>query len=270
MVVKAPKATAAAKAEAAAADEVLPPPRASWVPFAPRCTSQALYVASLSDAAAAAFVVAVGPAGTGKTLLAVAAGAQALLSGAVSRLIITRPAVAADEDLGFLPGSADAKLEPYLVPILDALAQVWPASALQALQEARRLQVVPLGFMRGRTFDEAFVIADEMQNASPEQMVLLLSRLGRNSRMVITGDLAQTDRGSGSSNGLNVLVQRLQTAAAKAAAAQEVIGGDDTAADAFYEAVQRDFALHVFNESSVQRHAAVRTALALMGTTTKK
>jgi phosphate starvation-inducible PhoH-like protein len=258
----------------------VPPPRPGWAPSAARTAGQRAYAESL--AARTPYVVAIGPAGTGKTHLAVHAGAAALLSGAAARLIITRPAVAVDEDLGYLPGNIDAKMAPFLVPILDVLADVWSADALQQLQAERRLQVVPLGFMRGRTFDDAFIVADEMQNCSDAQMRTLLTRLGLRSRLVLTGDPQQCDRAQQYDNGLRSLVASLRATLRgndeeaeeekEAAAAVEDAAEDDAAdADAaeaqgsLRAAVVRDFALHELDASSVQRHAAVRTALRLLG-----
>jgi hypothetical protein len=233
----------------------VPSPRRSWAPCSARTTAQRAYAASL--VAPTPYVVAVGPPGTGKTHFAVHAGAAALLSSAVSRLIITRPAVAVDEDLGFLPGGIEQKMAPYLSPIFDLLADIWSASALEQLQEERRLQVVPLGFMRGRTFDDAFILADEMQNCTGVQMRTLLTRLGLRSRLVLTGDPQQCDRTLGD-NGMSSLLDSLRTA-------RRTKGAADAAASSLREAVARDFALHELDASSVQRHTAVRTAIRLLG-----
>ncbi len=256
----------------------IPSPHAGWAPSAGRSRAQTSYADTL--ASRTPYVVVVGPAGTGKTYLAVHAGAIALLSGAVQRLVITRPAVPVDEDLGFLPGSVDQKMEPYLVPILDMLSDIWPASAIQILQQERRLQVVPLGFMRGRTFDDAFILADEMQNCTRTQMHTLLTRLGVRSRLVITGDLRQTDADA-HTNGLRHVVERLQTALADGgdgASEEEQAAQEDSAApdasgereveavspEALRVAVRRDFALVALDAGSVQRNAAVQTALQLL------
>lgn len=135
----------------------------------------------------------VGPAGTGKTFLAVAAGAAALKNKAAKRLIITRPAVEAGENLGFLPGDLEEKVEPYLRPIWDALDETLGADQAGRLREKRVIEVAPLAFMRGRTLKNAFVIMDEAQNATVAQMKMVLTRLGRDSRMVVTGDPGQVD-----------------------------------------------------------------------------
>ncbi|MEL6857462.1 MAG: PhoH family protein [Pseudomonadota bacterium] len=144
----------------------------------------------------------VGPAGTGKTFLAVAAGAAALKSKAASKLIITRPAVEAGENLGFLPGDLEEKVEPYLRPIWDALDETLGADQAGRLREKRVIEVAPLAFMRGRTLKSAFVIMDEAQNATVAQMKMVLTRLGRDSRMVVTGDPGQVDLPKGQNSGL--------------------------------------------------------------------
>jgi len=269
-----------------AARRAVPPARADWSPSAGRSAAQRAYHAALFTGPAP-YVVAVGPAGTGKTHIAVQNGAAALLAGTVQRLIITRPAVAVDEDLGFLPGGVDEKMQPYLVPILDLLADIWPAAQLAELQAERRLQVVPLGFMRGRTFNDAFIVADEMQNCSVAQMCTLLTRLGEGSRMVITGDLNQADADA-HSNGLIYVVRKLRAAMRPprddAHAVDESAAGDDdqdaedNTASAeggaaagpavqlpLRDAVRRDFELVELDAGSVQRNAAVQTALRLLG-----
>jgi hypothetical protein len=244
----------------------VPPPRPGWAPSDARTDAQRAYAASLD--AFTPYVVAVGPAGTGKTHLAVQAGAVALLTGAVSRLVITRPAVTVDEDLGYLPGGIDQKMAPFIVPVLDLLSNIWSAEALEELQAERRLQVVPLGFMRGRTFDDAFILADEMQNCSKEQMQTLLTRLGVRSRLVLTGDPQQCDR-TLHDNGLVKLLARLRPALKTEAQEEDVLTGADDAAKvearSFRDEVASAFALHELDASSVQRHAAVRTALRLLG-----
>lgn len=143
-----------------------------------------------------------GPAGTGKTFLAVAAGAAALKQKSVARLIITRPAVEAGENLGFLPGDLEEKVEPYLRPIWDALNETLGADQAQRLRDKKVIEVAPLAFMRGRTLKNAFVIMDEAQNATVAQMKMVLTRLGRDSRMVVTGDPGQTDLPAKTTSGL--------------------------------------------------------------------
>lgn len=134
-----------------------------------------------------------GPAGTGKTFLAVAAGAAALKNKSAARLIITRPAVEAGENLGFLPGDLEEKVEPYLRPIWDALDETLGADQAMRMREKKIIEVAPLAFMRGRTLKNAFIIMDEAQNTTVSQMKMVLTRLGRDSRMVVTGDPGQVD-----------------------------------------------------------------------------
>jgi phosphate starvation-inducible PhoH-like protein len=147
-------------------------------------------------------VFAIGPAGTGKTYLAMAVAVEALGSGAVSRIILTRPAVEAGERLGFLPGDVAAKVDPYLRPLYDALYDMLGPDETQRLVERGTIEIAPLAYMRGRTLNDAFVVLDEAQNTSPEQMKMFLTRLGFNSRMVVTGDITQVDLPSGRGSGL--------------------------------------------------------------------
>ena len=135
----------------------------------------------------------VGPAGTGKTFLAVSMAVKALRAHDITKIILTRPAVEAGEKLGFLPGDLQTKVDPYLRPLYDALFEMLGAESFSKLQERGSIEVAPLAYMRGRTLDEAFVILDEAQNTSPEQMKMFLTRLGFNSKMVITGDITQID-----------------------------------------------------------------------------
>jgi len=135
----------------------------------------------------------IGPAGTGKTFLAVAMAAAALSRKEVSRIILTRPAVEAGERLGFLPGDLMAKIDPYLRPLFDALHSMFEAEKVATMMEKGIIEVAPLAFMRGRTLDDSFIILDEAQNTTPEQMKMFLTRLGFNSRMVVTGDITQVD-----------------------------------------------------------------------------
>lgn len=147
-------------------------------------------------------VFAIGPAGTGKTYLAMALAVDALTSGAVSRIILTRPAVEAGERLGFLPGDVAAKVDPYLRPLYDALYDMLGPEETQRLVERGTIEIAPLAYMRGRTLNDAFVVLDEAQNTSPEQMKMFLTRLGFNSKMVVTGDITQVDLPDGRGSGL--------------------------------------------------------------------
>ena len=147
-------------------------------------------------------VLGVGPAGTGKTYLAVAMAVTALRAKEVTRIILTRPAVEAGEKLGFLPGDLQQKVDPYLRPLYDALFEMLGAENFQKQQERGNIEVAPLAYMRGRTLDESFIILDEAQNTTAEQMKMFLTRLGFNSRMVVTGDITQIDLPDGKRSGL--------------------------------------------------------------------
>jgi phosphate starvation-inducible PhoH-like protein len=153
-------------------------------------------------------VFSIGPAGTGKTYLAMACAVEALVSGSVRRIILTRPAVEAGERLGFLPGDLTAKVDPYLRPLYDALYEMLGPEETARLMERGTIEIAPLAYMRGRTLNDAFIVLDEAQNTSPEQMKMFLTRLGFNSKMVITGDVTQVDLGDGKSSGLRA-VQRI-------------------------------------------------------------
>ena len=154
--------------------------------------------------------LAVGPAGTGKTYLAVAMAVQALRAHEVERLILTRPAVEAGERLGFLPGDIQQKVDPYLRPLFDALADMVGLEKMNALMEAGRIEVAPLAYMRGRTLNDAFVILDEAQNTTREQMKMFLTRLGFSSKMVVTGDTTQVDLPAKHQSGLLHALQVLE------------------------------------------------------------
>ncbi len=147
-------------------------------------------------------VFAIGPAGTGKTYLAVAMAVAAFRQKRVSRILLARPAVEAGENLGFLPGALEDKVDPYLRPLYDALQDLMEPERLRRLQEMKIVEVVPLAYMRGRTLNDAFIILDEAQNTTPPQMKMFLTRLGRNSKAVVTGDITQTDLPDGQPCGL--------------------------------------------------------------------
>ena len=172
----------------------------------PRTPNQAHYIETLRDCD---LVFGVGPAGTGKTFLAVAYGVSELISGRVSRLVVTRPAVEAGERLGFLPGDLAEKVDPYLQPIWDALQDLLGREALDRRRALGEIEVAPLAFMRGRTLSNAYVIVDEAQNATIGQMKMVLTRIGQGSRMVVTGDPSQVDlpprEKSGLSHALDIL-----------------------------------------------------------------
>jgi phosphate starvation-inducible protein PhoH and related proteins len=147
-------------------------------------------------------VFALGPAGTGKTYLAVAAAVSSLMRGERSRIILSRPAVEAGERLGFLPGDLREKVDPYLRPLYDALYDMLPAEQVERRLETGEIEIAPLAFMRGRTLSNAFIIIDEAQNTTPMQMKMLLTRLGENARMIVTGDLTQIDLPRSEASGL--------------------------------------------------------------------
>jgi phosphate starvation-inducible PhoH-like protein len=155
-------------------------------------------------------VFAIGPAGSGKTYTAVALAVRSLKNKQVKRIILTRPAVEAGENLGFLPGDLKEKLDPYMQPIYDALADMIPADKLQLYIENRTIQIAPLAFMRGRTLDNAFVILDEAQNTTQSQMKMFLTRMGNNAKFVITGDVTQIDLPNKQPSGLLQSIQLLK------------------------------------------------------------
>ena len=139
-------------------------------------------------------VFAVGPAGTGKTMLGVQMAIKLLKDGSINKIIITRPAVSVDEEHGFLPGTLNQKMEPWTRPIIDVFQEYYHPREIKTMLDDGVIEISPLAYMRGRTFKHAFIVADEMQNATPSQMKMLLTRLGKGSRMVVTGDLNQADR----------------------------------------------------------------------------
>jgi len=188
-------------------------PGASMLPvgrrgaIAPKTPAQARYLDMLS---AHELVLALGPAGTGKTFLAVAYGASLLLRGEVDRLIVTRPAVEAGERLGFLPGDLSEKVDPYMAPVWEALSDILGADQLRRRRDKGEIEVAPIAFMRGRTLNHAFVIMDEAQNASRLQTKMVLTRLGEGARMAVTGDPSQVDLVNASDSGLQHAVGILE------------------------------------------------------------
>ncbi|WP_408851212.1 PhoH family protein [Acidiphilium sp. AL] len=173
----------------------------------PRSPGQASYIDLLSRFE---MVFAIGPAGTGKTYLAVAQAVAMLISGRVDRIVLSRPAVEAGERLGFLPGDMKEKVDPYLRPLYDALQDLLPGDQMTRRMASGEIEIAPLAFMRGRTLAHAFVILDEAQNTTPVQMKMFLTRMGEGTRMVITGDLSQIDLPTGSRSGLTDALDTLE------------------------------------------------------------
>ena len=175
--------------------------RKNKVVLVPRNLNQETYITKLLDPSNV-IVFGVGPAGTGKTMLAVLAAIKALKDGSINKIVVTRPAVGVDDEKhGFLPGDLNSKMEPWTRPIFDVIQEYYGPKEIKTMIDESVIEISPLAFMRGRTFKNAFIIADEMQNATPNQMKMLLTRIGDESRMAVTGDIQQTDRQE-SQNGL--------------------------------------------------------------------
>ena len=168
-------------------------PKRKSVEIIPRNKSQETYLLKLMDSDKD-IVFGIGPAGTGKTMLACQVAVKNFLENNVDKIIVTRPAVSADEDLGFLPGTLEQKMAPWTRPIFDVFREYFYSNEIENMIAEGLIEISPLAYMRGRTFKNAFIIADEMQNATPNQMKMLLTRIGTGSKMVVTGDLAQADR----------------------------------------------------------------------------
>jgi len=208
------------------------------VTILPRNRHQETYMLKLLDDKKDV-VFGIGPAGTGKTLLAVQVAVKMFKEGAVDRIVVTRPAVSVDEDLGFLPGTLEQKMAPWTRPIFDVLREYFNSKQIEGMIEEGIIEIAPLAYMRGRTFKNAFILADEMQNATPNQMKMLLTRLGEGSRMAVTGDLAQADRLK--DNGLIDFVKLLEAS----------------------EASHLDI-VH-FEQGDIERHKAVKEILQIYG-----
>ena len=185
-------------------------------------------------------VFGIGPAGTGKTLLAVQVAVKLFKEGKLDKIIVTRPAVSVDEDLGFLPGTLEQKMAPWTRPIFDVLREYFNAKEIEGMINESIIEIAPLAYMRGRTFKNSFILADEMQNATSSQMKMLLTRLGENSKMAVTGDLAQADRMQ--DNGLINFVNLLHNA------------GNATHLD-----------IVRFEQRDIERHNAVKEVLQVYG-----
>jgi phosphate starvation-inducible PhoH-like protein len=181
----------------------------SLTKYQPRTQNQKKYVEYLTNPKVS-IVGGVGPAGSGKTLFACHAAVSALKSGNVDKIVITRPLISVDEEeLGFLPGSITNKMDPWTRPIFDILGEFYSTNQIKSMVENRIVEISPLAYMRGRTFKRSFIIADEMQNSSPNQMLMMLTRIGEDSKLVITGDLKQSDRSG--INGLLDFTEKLKS-----------------------------------------------------------
>lgn len=205
----------------------------------PKNMRQEDYLALLEDQIKH-IVFAIGPAGTGKTLLACLLAIRELKAGRIDKIVITRPAVSVDEQHGFLPGTLIEKMAPWTRPIFDVFEQYWAPKYIENMIEENVIEVAPLAYMRGRTFENSIILADEMQNATPSQMKMLLTRIGNNSRIFVTGDLNQHDRGF-EANGLKDFVERLASSRSKMIGVVE------------------------FEQRDVERHVAVAEVLKIYG-----
>jgi phosphate starvation-inducible PhoH-like protein len=177
--------------------------------YTPKTENQKKYLTLLKNSDKQ-IVIGAGVAGTGKTLFACYEAITQLKKGSVSKIIMTRPVVSVEEDIGFLPGSILHKMDPWTRPIFDILLEFYSQKDIDSMIHGGTIEISPIGFMRGRTFKKSFIIADEMQNSSPNQMLMLITRIGDNSKMVITGDVNQSDRGP--SNGLVELLNKIKNA----------------------------------------------------------
>jgi phosphate starvation-inducible PhoH-like protein len=207
-------------------------------PVRPRTSGQRAFVDAVNSHT---LTFAIGPAGTGKTFLAVILALAALRAGDVQRIVLSRPAVEAGENLGFLPGDFQAKVDPYLRPLFDALGEIMEQNAIERAVERGQIEVAPLAYMRGRTLSDAFVVLDEAQNASRDQMKMFLTRIGANSRMVVCGDVTQID-----------LVRRNDSGLVHAAKIFTDIG---------------DVAIVEMTEADVVRHPLIRAIIEAYGRT---
>ena len=213
--------------------------RKRHVTIIPRNISQEDYVTMLDDRKKN-IVFSMGPAGTGKTLLGVLSAIDAYNNGACEKIVITRPAVSVDEQHGFLPGTLVEKMAPWTRPIFDVMEEYWSPKTIESMIEDNVIEIAPLAYMRGRTFKNSWIIADEMQNATSSQMKMLLTRIGDNSKIIVTGDLAQHDRGF-EHNGLKEFINLLKQKQS------DVIGVGE------------------FTTNDVERHVAVTEVLTIYG-----
>jgi phosphate starvation-inducible PhoH-like protein len=215
------------------------PQKKQRVVMSARSQNQKTYLQKLQNDETS-IVFAIGPAGTGKTMLAVMHGIKLYQEGLVDKIIVTRPAVSVDEDLGFLPGDLNEKMAPWTRPIFDVMGEYYKQSDIAEMLKEGVIEISPLAYMRGRTFKNAYIIADEMQNATVNQMKMLLTRLGEGSKMVVTGDLAQADRRSdnGLINFTNLLASKPNL---------------------------KHIDIVEFDHKDIERHDAVREVLAIYG-----
>lgn len=213
--------------------------RANKVMILPKNLRQEDYLALL-DNPSKNIVFATGPAGTGKTMIAVLSAIRALKSGECDKIVVTRPAVSVDEQHGFLPGSLVEKMAPWTRPIFDVFEEYYSPKEIESMIAENIVEIAPLAYMRGRTFKNSWIIADEMQNATPSQMKMLLTRIGTGSRIIVTGDLAQHDRGY-EANGLKDFTDRVSRSSSTCIGAV------------------------MFEKQDVERHPAVRDVLEIYG-----
>lgn len=203
----------------------------------PRNGNQELYVKTL-ESSSVPIIIGTGPAGCGKSLWACITGVKMLQKGVVSKLILTRPAVSVDEEHGFLPGTLEDKMDPWIRPLYDVLYRYYTPKQVQALIEKQVIEICPLAYMRGRTFENAWIILDEAQNTLKNQMLMMLTRIGRGSKLVVTGDPAQHDRGF-EINGLTDLLQRIE------------------------KRPQSEIVVVAFSETDIERHPVIQKVLNL-------
>ena len=215
------------------------PEKKKTVKIYPRNRAQETYLLTLSDTGKDV-VFGIGPAGTGKTLIAVLTAVKLFKEGIIDKIIVTRPAVSVDEDLGFLPGTLEQKMAPWTRPVFDVLRDYFTSKEITGMIDEGVIEIAPLAYMRGRTFKRAFIVADEMQNSTASQMKMLLTRLGEGSKMAVTGDLNQADRMN--DNGLIDFINQLQR----------------------HKNASR-LAYVTFNHADIERHEAVKEVLQVYG-----
>ena len=223
----------------------------------PKNTHQEMYC-KLLKTKSKKIVIANGPAGTGKTLFATEYGVRYFLTDTYEKLIFTRPSVSVDEDLGFLPGTLEEKMAPWVRPIYDVLYNFLSPKEVQQLMEEKIIEIAPLGYMRGRTFKNAWIVADEMQNSTVSQMKMLLTRLGENSRLVVTGDLQQFDR-SFENNGLDDFLRKLHLKEKREELREEELGEKGEQKEK--EKKEKSIVSFEFKKGDIQREEVVKEVL---------